>query len=331
VSEIDVVVAIVSYKSAGLTVDCLRSVEAERASPGLRVRAVVVDNASGDGPAIAEAIAANGWSPWATLVVSERNGGFAYGNNVALQRAFAEGMPDYVHLVNPDTLLRKGAIEALVRFLESHPEAGIAGSSFENADGSVWPIAFRFPSMATEFASGLQWGPFSRNRIVAKQMTPVQQPIDWVAGASMMLRRKLLETIGGLDENYFLYYEETDLCFRAKAAGFTTWYVPESRVMHIGGQSTQVTVRNQEAKRLPAYWFESRRRFFTSSYGLSYALLTDVVAVVGNLLGIVKRTALMRGERGVPYYIRDLSRHSVFRAKNRQFPAPKCFKPLAGS
>ncbi len=330
-SEIDVAVVIVTYKSAALTIDCLRSIEAERSSPGLKIRAVVVDNASGDGPPIAEAIQKNGWSSWATLVIAERNGGFAYGNNVGLRRAYEDGLPAYVHLVNPDTVLKKGAISALVTFLEAHPDVGIAGSSFENPDGSDWPIAFRFPSMTSEFAGGLQWGPVSRNRICAKLMSPVQQPTDWVAGASMMLRRKLLETIGGLDENYFLYYEETDLCFRAKAAGFSTWYVPESRVMHIGGQSTRVAVRNEEVKRLPAYWFESRRRFFTSNYGLRYAMVADIVAMIGHVLGALKRTAMMRGERGIPYYLRDLGRHSVLRAKNRQQPAIRCFKPLAGS
>jgi len=331
VSELDVAIVIVSYKSAGLTIGCMQSIEAERSSPGLKIRLVVVDNASGDGPAIAEAIEKNAWSSWASLVVAERNGGFAYGNNLGIQRAYADGLPAYVHLVNPDTVLRKGAISALVTFLEAHPDVGIAGSSFENPDGSDWPIAFRFPSLVSEFAGGLQWGPLSRNRIVAKQMTPVQQPTDWVAGASMMLRRKLLEKIGGLDENYFLYYEETDLCFRAMAAGFATWYVPESRVMHIGGQSTKVTVRNEEAKRLPAYWFESRRRFFTSNYGLRYAMVTDVVALIAQVLGLLKRKALFRGDRGIPHYIRDLSRHSVLRAKNRQQPAIKCFRPAAGS
>ena len=121
-SDLDVAVIIVSYKSAALTIDCLRSLEPERSGPGLKIRVVVVDNASGDGPAVGRAIEENGWSSWAALVVSEKNGGFAYGNNVGMQRAYADGLPDYVHLLNPDTVVRKGALAALVAFLESHPE-----------------------------------------------------------------------------------------------------------------------------------------------------------------------------------------------------------------
>jgi GT2 family glycosyltransferase len=334
VSELDVAVIIVTYKSADLTVDCLRSIDAERGLPGPKIRVVVVDNASGDGPTVARAIEENRWSPWATLVVAEKNGGFAYGNNVGIQRAFADGLPDYVHLLNPDTLVRKGAIAALVSFLESHPEAGIAGGSFENLDGSDWHIAFRFPTLLSELDQGLQVGFVSwllSRSVLARRMDPVAQPIDWVSGASMMVRRKVLESVGGLDENYFLYFEETDLCYRAKAAGFSTWYVPESRVMHIAGQSTKVTVRNEAVKRLPPYWFESRRRFFAANYGLGYAMVTDLVALSAHALGHLKRLLLLRADQGVPFYIRDLSRHSVLRGKNRDLPAIKSFKPLAGS
>ena len=333
-SEIDVAVVIVTYKSANLTIDCLRSVDVERSSPGLKIRTIVVDNASGDGPAVARAIEENGWSSWATLVVAEKNGGFAYGNNVGIQRAYADGRPDYLHLLNPDTLVRKGAIAELVAFLESHPEAGIAGGSFENLDGSDWHIAFRFPTLLSEVDQGLQLGLVTRllrDRVLARRMDSLPQSTDWVSGASMMVRRQVLDAVGGLDENYFLYFEETDLCYRAKAAGFSTWYVPQSRVMHIAGQSTKVTVRNEAVKRLPPYWFESRRRFFAATYGLRYAMATDLAALVAHLLGHLKRIVLRRTDEGVPCYIRDLSRHSVLRAKNRHLPAIKSFKPAAGS
>ena len=333
-SDLDVAVIIVSYKSAALTIDCLRSLEPERSGPGLKIRVVVVDNASGDGPAVARAIEENGWSSWAALVVSEKNGGFAYGNNVGMQRAYADGLPDYVHLLNPDTVVRKGAIASLVAFLESHPDVGIAGGSFENHDGSEWPIAFRFPTILSELDQGLQLGFVTRllsGRVMARRMDPVAQPTDWVSGASMMIRRKVLESVGGLDENYFLYFEEIDLCFRARSAGFKTWYVPESRVMHIAGQSSKVTERTDDVKRLPPYWFESRTRFFAANYGLGYAMVTDLVAMAAHAFGALKRMALRRGEKGIPHYIRDLTRHSVLRSKNRSLPAVKSFKPLVGS
>lgn len=328
--DIDVAIAIVTYMSAGLTIDCLRSIEPERLTPGLRIRVIVVDNASGDAPTVAEAIAANGWSSWVTLINAPRNGGFAYGNNLAIKRAYADGAPDYVHLLNPDTMVRTGAIGALVHFLESHPDVGIAGSSFENLDGTDWPFAFRFPTMLSEFEGGLQFGLATRllhRWVVAVPMSKVAQPIDWVPGASMMIRRAVVDTVGGFDENYFLYFEETDFCLRAKRAGFPTWYVPESRVMHILGQSTKVTELSERPKRLPPYWFDSRRRYFTQTYGIYYGMITDIVAVVAYGLGTAKRFLQRKTDRGIPHYLADLVRHSVLRPGNRDVPRIRHFMP----
>lgn len=318
--ELDVAVAIVSYKSAGLTIDCLRSIEPERLTPGVRVRAIVVDNASGDATALAEAIAANSWASWVTLVQAGRNGGFAYGNNLAIQEAYRERPPDYVYLLNPDTVLRQGAVGALTCFLEDHAEVGIAGSSFENLDGTDWPIAFKFPSILSELEGGLQLGLATRllqRWAVPVHMSKTAQSIDWVPGASMMIRRSVIDLIGGFDEGYFLYFEETDFCLRAKRAGFSTWYVPESRVMHIAGQSTKLTERKAAPKRLPRYWFESRRRYFITAYGVRYAVAVDIVAMAAHMLGSCKRMLQQRTDRGVPHFLVDFLKYSVVWPKNR--------------
>jgi GT2 family glycosyltransferase len=320
-NRITVAISIVTYKSASLTIDCLRSIDVERSCADVCIRVVVVDNASRDAPAIAKAIEANGWSSWVSLVTAPKNGGFAYGNNLAIQRAQADWRPNYFHLLNPDTLVRKGAIAALVKFLETHPTVGIAGSSFENRDGSAWPIAFRFPSILSEIESGVQFGLVSRllrRWVVAVEMSPVAQAIDWVPGASMMIRPAVCDAIGGFDENYFLYFEETDFCLRAKRAGFSTWYVPESRVMHIAGQSTKLTVRNAPLKRLPSYWFDSRRRYFMASYGAAKAVAIDIVAMLAYAVGSLKRIAQRRPERGIPHFLMDLARHSALWTRHRK-------------
>jgi len=328
----DVAIAIVTYRSAALTIDCLRSIEPELVTPGVRIRVFVVDNASGDTPTIADAIEKNSWASWVTLIKAPQNGGFAYGNNLAIKHAYEEGAPDYMHLLNPDTVLRKGAIGALVHFLEMHPNVGIAGSSFENLDGSDWPTAFRFPSIMSELEGGLQFGLATRilqRWVVAVHMSKTAQPIDWVPGASMMVRRSVIDAIGGLDENYFLYFEETDFCLRAKRAGFATWYVPESRVMHILGQSTKVTEVSTLPKRLPAYWFESRRRYFTVTHGLYYAMAADIVALGANALGACKRLLQRRTERGTPHFLADLIQHSVLRPTNREVRQIRHFVPCS--
>jgi N-acetylglucosaminyl-diphospho-decaprenol L-rhamnosyltransferase len=325
-SDTDVAVIIVTYKSAQLTIDALSSVAAERNATGLRVRAVVVDNDSGDLPVIAQATEQNDWSSWVTLVKAPRNGGFAYGNNLGIAHAYAGAIPDYIYLLNPDTQVRPGGITALVRFLTERPEVGIAGSSFENLDGSDWPIAFRFPTLFSELDAGLQWGVVSRllkRWVVARVMSKTAQPVDWICGASMMIRPAVLAAVGGMDEHYFLYFEETDFCRRAHLAGHPTWYVPESRVMHIMGQSTSVTDTRQGLNRLPPYWFESRRRYYVLAFGLWRATAIDLVALLANSIGHLKRIVQGRRRAGVPHFIRDLFRHSVLWPRNRSIRLPQ--------
>jgi GT2 family glycosyltransferase len=326
-SELDVAVVIVSYKCAALTIESLRSVAAERATPGMHIRAIVVDNASGDTPQIAAAIESNGWRSWATVVTAPKNGGFAYGNNLGIARAQEEHTPSYIYLLNPDAQVRRGAIESLVHFMESHPKAGIAGSSFENLDGSDWPIAFHFPSFTSEMLQGMEMGPLIRlfkRWTVAQNMTQVEQPVDWICGASMLIRPVVLRSIGGMDENYFLYFEETDFCYRAKKAGFATWYVPKSRVMHIMGQSTTVTDETKGPRRLPSYWFESRRRYFAMTYGVNQAIRIDIVTVIACSIGLIKRALLGRTRNGTPRFIRDLIQHSIIWRRNRRLPVAQC-------
>lgn len=323
--QIDIAVVIVTYRSAALTIASLGSLAAERAAvAGLSVRVVVVDNASGDLGPISNAVEAAGWSYWVTLVAAPRNGGFAYGNNLGIEHAYAAGVPDYVYLLNPDTLVRAGAIETLVRFMDTHPQAGIAGSGFENAEGRDWPIAFRFPNLLGEVNEGLRFGLVTRMLSrwnIVRSMGKTNEPVDWVCGASMMIRPRVLEVIGGLDENYFLYFEETDFCWRARHAGFETWYVPASRVMHIGGQSTAIT--SETLTRLPDYWFDSRRRYYAITGGRAYAALIDAVSLIAYSLGAVKGLLQGRRHQQTPYFIRDLARHSIFWKRNRNVP-PLC-------
>jgi N-acetylglucosaminyl-diphospho-decaprenol L-rhamnosyltransferase len=319
-AERDVAVIVVTYKSAELTVDCLRSVARERADKSLNIRCVVVDNASGDAPRVRAAVEAEGWSDWADVLVADRNGGFAYGNNVGIHHAFARARPEFVHLLNPDTVLHPGAIAALVRFMDATPKAGIVGGIFENGDASEWAIAFRFPTLASELEGGMQLGAVSR--LLRRWQVPMQmgaqaREVDWVSGASMLMRSEVVERIGDMDEGFFLYFEETEFCFRAKQAGYQVWYTPDSRVTHIAGQSTKVTERNVAPRRLPTYWFESRRRYFALTHGVGYAMLADLVAVAAGSVGEFKRLVTGRRRQGVPAFLRDLLANSYLMKRNR--------------
>lgn len=328
--DLKVSVVIVSFRSARLAIDCLRSLERERATSCLKISAQVIDNDSGDYPVLARAVEEHGWGSWITLLRAARNGGFAYGNNIGIRRALETDAADYVFILNPDTEVRPGAIDALVHFLELHSDAGIAGSSLEGPDGSQRPISFRFPTLISEACTALGVGFVTRlfkRWEVAVAMRPIAQPVDWVCGASMMVHSKVIRVIGGMDENYFLYFEETDFCFRARQAGFSTWYVPESRVMHMIGQSTGATERTSPSKGIPEYWFESRRRYFALTLGIARAMLLDLLVLLLYPLGSLKRALVGKRSQSVPRYLRDLWRHTILRPKNRTLASIRTYRP----
>lgn len=312
-----VLVAIVNYRTGPLVVECLRSLVGEVAAhPGSRV--TVVDNCSGDGSAdlICAAIEREGWSGWAEVLRAPVNGGFSYGNNQAVRPALASGHPPpYFWILNPDTHVRPGAMTALVDFLESHPRAGIAGSSMFGGDGKPWPYAFRFPSMLSEFAAGMRLSLVARllkNRVVLREM-PQDAPsqVDWLPGASMLVRREVFETVGLMDEGYFLYFEETDFCLAIRRAGWETWYVPQSVITHIAGQSTGVTGEHALVKRRPQYWFDSRRRFWVKNHGRWYAAATDLVWALAYATFALRSTLTRKPSGHPPHYFIDILRNSA--------------------
>ena len=315
-SQSSVLVVIVNYRTAGLAIECLRSLCSEMApNPGASV--VVVDNASGDGSAdaIAAAIESEWWGAWATLVRTPVNGGFSYGNNLAVRAALAsQQCPDFVWLLNPDTRVRAGALSHLVAFLRAHPQVGIAGSSFEFEDGTLWPHAFRFPSIWSEVATGLRLGfvgTLLKGRTTLLTMSDRAERVDWLPGASMMVRREVFESIGLMDEGYFLYFEETDYCLQAARAGWHCWYVPQSRVMHIVGQSSGITELHAAISRRPKYWFESRRRYWIKNHGWFYAAATDLVWAVCFSIWKVRSAVQRKPHRDPPFYLRDFLRNSA--------------------
>ncbi len=311
-------VVILNYRSASLCIDCLRSLVLEvDANPGTRV--VVTDAPSGDDSVarIGAAIADNGWGDWCTLTPLAKNGGFAYGNNEAVRPALAAGdKPAYVLLLNPDTVVRPGAVKALVDFMDARPTAGIAGSRLEHPDGQPQRSAFRFPTVLSEIESGLRLGPVSKvlkKRVVAQPVPEGTEPVrtDWVAGASMIVRREVFDAVGLLDDGYFMYFEEVDFCLRAARAGWPCWYVPASRVVHLVGQSSGVTDVKQANKRRPRYWFESRRRYFVRNHGWLKTAVADVGWMASFALFRVRRLIQRKPDTDPAHLLGDFARNSV--------------------
>lgn len=315
--RMNLLIVIVNYRSADLATDCLRSLAPEMAAlPTARV--VVTDNQSPDDSVtrLTAAMTNNGWSNWVTIQPLPRNGGFAYGNNHGIAPALQSAdQPDCVLLLNPDTVVRPGAVRALVDFMDNHPDVGIAGSRLEDPDGTPQRSAFRFPSVAGEFERSIRLGFVSKlmsRWMIAPEPSATAVQCDWVAGASMIVRRAVFDRIGLMDEKYFMYFEEVDFCRQARQAGWTCWYVPTSRVVHLVGSVSQISDSRKHRKRRPAYWFESRRRYFLKNHGWFYAAMADLSFLVGFALWRMRRFVQRKADPDPPKLLMDSIAHSVF-------------------
>ena len=312
-------VVIVNYRVTDLTIDCLRSLQEEIPRiPGAKV--AVCENGTGpeDVRRLQEAIVSNAWDKWAALTAISPNRGFTGGNNVILREAMAsDNPPQYVLLLNSDTIVLPGGIESLVRFMDSNPKVGIAGSRLEKPDGEVHVSAFRYHTIANEFDRGLRLGPVSK-LLSHWCLTPPPPDHDcaaqWVAGASMIIRREVLEQVGLLDEDYYTYFDDIDYCMRAAKAGWPTWYVPESRVIHLVGCSTKISdpKKEQVNKRRPNYWYQARARFFIKSYGPIYAALADMAFLAGFAVWRLRRLIQRKPDTDPRHMMLDTFLNSVF-------------------
>ncbi|MFO0907047.1 MAG: glycosyltransferase family 2 protein [Isosphaeraceae bacterium] len=308
-------VVILCYKVPELTIECLRSLASEIGRvPGTKV-AVCENGTGGDVPEqLRRAIEENGWSSWAELTVVYPNQGFCGGNNLVIRPALASAdPPEYVLLLNADTVVQPHALDALVDFMDAHPRAAIAGSQLHWPDGTIQCSPFRFPGVISELDRGLNLGLFSKRveRWGIVVPTPKHDaPAEWVSGASMILRRSFLEQQGLLDEGLYTYFDDVDICMRAHRAGWESWYVTTSHIVHYEGSSTGIKPTVQ--KRRPAYWFQARRRFFLKNYGALRTLFIDGAYLIGASLRRVRYAIQRKPESDPPDFLYDSFRHSVF-------------------
>ncbi len=254
-----------------------------RALEGLDAEIVLVDNDSGDGSeaALVAHLKASDWPVPARVVQSGRNGGFAFGNNAGIRAGRLDGArPDYVYILNSDAFPDPDAVRALIAHMEDHPQDGFVGSQLWSEDQGVHVSAFRFPTIASEFEGTARTGVISR--LLHRSQVPIMdrttsRRVDWLAGASMLMRQDMLDDVGLLDDGFFLYFEETEHFFRARKAGWTATYLVESRVEHLGSVSTGM----RAWAAVPEYWFDSRWRYFVLCHGRAYAAAATLARVAG--------------------------------------------------
>ena len=259
-------IVIVNWNVRDLLRNCLRSVYASwRAEPSA-LEVFVVDNASNDD----SAAMVRAEFPQAVLIENRQNTGFTEANNQAID--LAQGQ--YVLLLNPDTEVLGDALNAMVDYLDVHPEVGLLGPKLLNPNRTVQSSRRRFPTLATAFLESTvlqQWWPDNkvlRHYYVLDRSDDDVLPVDWVVGACLAVRRAAIDQVGLLDEGFFMYSEEMDWCYRLKKAGWQVVYLPTAQVIHSGGQSSRQVVAAQHI-----HFQRSKIRFFHNHRGAMPALL----------------------------------------------------------
>ncbi len=269
-SVCDLTIAIVSLNTKDLLAACLRSVFA---SDGISFEVFVVDNGSRDGSA--DMVARD--FPAVRLVRNADNRGFAAANNIVIRQARGR----HVLLLNPDTETPPDALRTLVAFLDANPDVGVCGPRLAFPDGRFQSCGYRFPTLLSEIRQSKNVDKVVRNLVGTEPSRDVPDaPFDaeWVDGACFMIRRDVIEHVGDLDEQYFLYAEELDWCFRVRKAGWNIFAVPGVTVVHHQGQSSA-----QMSDFSLALLVETRLRFYRKNYGLMSAITTSIVYVAGCL------------------------------------------------
>ncbi len=264
----DISILIVSWNVRDLLRRCLNSVVSSQSKDNpadiehriLNTEILVVDNASNDGTV--EMLRAE--FPTARVIANPANVGFTRANNQAL--AIAQGR--YLFLLNPDTELGPGALQTLFAYAEQHPRVGIIGPRLFYGDGSPQSSRRRFPTLATAFFESTrlqQW--FPRHAAITRYYMldtrdDETQEVDWVNGAAMFVRRQVYEQVGGFDEQFFMYSEELDWCYRTQRAGWQIIYLPTAQVTHYEGKSSEQAVAARDI-----HFHSSKVRFFRKYYG----------------------------------------------------------------
>jgi len=257
-----VTAVIVTYQSGGTIAAALDQLK------GSGVAVVVVDNASSDGTA--DLIERS--HPWVTLVRSGENLGFGRGCNLG----FTHVVTPYVLMLNPDAVMSAESVDTLVAWMESHPKAAIAAPAIIENDRSLQAAGLlTTPGTLIRSALGAR-DTYPDRRTIEPGAAPFRTP--WVCGAAMLIRSDIYRALGGFDERFFLYFEETDLCRRAAAGGYEIWAVGESTARHIGGASAKKTGEKLQSSCISDHFYRSRFYYLVKQYGWIQGVGAEVIA-----------------------------------------------------
>lgn len=259
-------VSIINYKTADMTIDCVKSVLAD--AQGHDVQVVVVDNKSADGSVekLGAWIAQDGVADRVKLVISDTNSGFSGGHNQGLTAAEA----DYYLVFNSDAVLHAGFFDAMTKAIAANPEAGLFSPRLQWDDGNVQVSQFRFHSPLGELirsANTAQVTKLFNHRDVPLEPPANVSDIEWVTFACVLLNKKMIDDIGLMDDGYFLYFEDSEYCLRARRKGWKIALASDAVAVHYKGGSGPVKEQQAAMKRVPKYYYEARSRFLYQGFG----------------------------------------------------------------
>ena len=266
----DVSIVIVNWNARDLVRPCLDSIY--RQTHGVSFEVIVMDNLSSDGSV--EMLRDE--FPNVKLIASDVNRGFAGGNNAGM--AVSTGR--YLLLLNPDTIVRGDAITHMVRFAEAHPEAGVVGPRVLNSDGTLQRSCFLFPSVLNLFLSTFWlYKLFPKNKFFGRETLSwcameTERSVDVVSGCCMLVKREAYTQVGGMDEAYFMYFEETDWCYRMHEAGWKVVYTPSAQITHLGGACTERVKAEMMAQHAASLLLFFRKHRGTLAYFVACLLQT---------------------------------------------------------
>lgn len=284
----DLVISIINYRTAEMTLDCVRSVLEDIGSQDVQI--VIVDNMSNDGSIekISEWIAAQPDNTPVQLVQSGTNSGFSGGHNQGMDALDAA----YYMVLNSDTRMHPGCLAALMDAAHLHPQAGLIAPQLEHEDGVIQESCFRFPSAASEFIRGANSGPVTRllnRRTIPLGTDPDPDEIEWASFACILLNGQMRREIGPMDEGYFLYFEDAEYCLRARRAGWGIIHCPAARLVHFRGGSAPVKSLAKARARLPDYYYLARTRFFYQAYGYAGLWCANLAWGIGRIIAVMRR------------------------------------------
>ncbi len=278
---------VVNFEAGALLEACVRSVLADDSAGAVEL--VVVDNASRDGSlgALAKAF------PDVQVVHSPGNVGYASAANLGIAATRAP----VVAVLNPDTRLEPGSARAMLDRIESQPRLAAVGPRIKNNDGSDYPSARTDPSIPVAVMHGTlgAWWPTNPFTTRYRQLdADPERPraVDWISGAAVWLRRTALDAVGGWDERYFMYFEDVDLCFRLREAGWEVAYDPAGVVWHVQGASTDRRPYRMLVEHHRSAWRFGKRRFTGArAVLLPFVAVYLAVRTLATLAGRAVRTS----------------------------------------